>query len=170
MKNQFELERSILLGLQSKREISNSLQNRSNIVLNYEFKGMRKIDIKAKYGFAATTIDRWLHRWEFYESDRKKWYKMNKAEKIDRTDYIDLLYSIFKDSVRPGTPVSFDEKTKEKIVALAVTDPVSLGLPFTRWSEVLLQKELVKRKIVKSISTSHIGRILKKSQDTTSSK
>lgn len=162
MKSQAEFEELFLSDFQSKREISSSLQRRSKIVLQYIFAKKRKCDIVRYLNIPATTVSKWIKRWKSYESSRSEWY----ANYIDgiylKKEYIDLLKSVFRDKQRSGAPASFTEVTKEKIVALAATDPRSLNLPFSRWSEVLLQKELKKRKIVRSISTSHIGRILKK--------
>ena len=156
------LEKEVLLSLQTKRSIEVSLLTRSAIVLYHEFMGKRKTDIKSELSCAATTINRWVDRWKSYESLRTKWFTLYKDQIIDKKAYRDLLLSIFSDSIRTGTPCKFSDTTIEKIVALASTDPISLGLPFTRWSEKLLQIELVNRKIVKSISTSQIGRFLKK--------
>lgn len=167
MEQQSKKEEEILLGLQSKREIKRSLQKRSKIVLKYTYKRVRKNILAEDLGCALTTINRWIDRWSMYDSDRLIWYREYKGKEITEKEYIELLSGLFKDSVRTGKPSTFDEETKEKIVALAVSSPESLGLPFTRWSEALLQLELIERKIVKSISTSHIGRILKKSQNTT---
>lgn len=169
MKNQRTTEEFLLSGLQSKREIKSSLQKRSNIVLQYHYQCSSKTALKEKSGYAMTTINRWLSRWSSYESARLEWYIDYQSKSIKLQEYKKLLIGIFKDSARSGKPATFDEETKEKIVSLAISNPASLGLPFTRWSEVLLQKELLNRKIVKSISTSHIGRILKKSQNTSPS-
>lgn len=162
MKSQAEYEELFLSDFQSKREISSSLQRRSEIILQYIFAGKRKCDIVRCLNMPATTLSKWIKRWKSHESNRSEWYANYRDEMYSKKEYIDLVKSIFRDKQRPGAPASFTEVTKEKIVALAATDPRSLDLPFSRWSEVLLQKELKKRKIVKSISTSHIGRILKK--------
>ena len=156
------LEKEVLLSFQTKRSIDVSLLNRSSIVLQHEFMGKRKTDIKSELSCAATTINRWLNRWEAYKSVRIIWFTLYNDRAINKKAYSDLLVSLFADSTRTGTPCKFDEMTVEKIMALASIDPTSLGLPFSRWSEKLLQVELINRKIVKSISTSQIGRILKK--------
>jgi len=156
------LEKEVLLSLQTKRTIDVSLLNRSTIVLQYKFWGKRKTEIKSELNCAVTTINRWLARWEENEALRQSWFALYESQSIDKKAYSELLLSLFSDSPRTGTPCKFKDAIVEKIVALASSDPTSLGLPFTRWSEKLLQIELVNRKIVKSISTSQIGRLLKK--------
>lgn len=162
MKSQAKVEETVLTSIQSKREINSSIQRRSEIILDYSFAEKRKCDIVRSLNIPATTLSKWIKRWKSYESDRSEWYRNYQEGVYSQKEYIDFIKSIFKDKQRPGAPVTFAEETKEKIVALAATDPRSLGLPFSRWSEELLLKELKRRKIVKSISTSHIGRILKK--------
>lgn len=164
-----EIEKDVLESLQTKREISASLKKRSGLVLLYHYESKRKSEIMLSEGLPATTINRWLDRWDSREEDKEQWYNWYESEEISKKKYKILLQSIFQDIQRPGTPAKFTEEIIEKIMALAVTNPESLGLPYSKWSEALLKKELEKRKIVKSISTSQIGRFLKMSSSETSS-
>jgi len=159
---QKDLEKEVLEWIESKREIPVSLQKRGRIINLYEQQGRRKIDIKRELGMSMTSILRWLSRWASAEQNREEWYGWYKAEEISLKDYRELLFSVLKDKPRPGTPKKFTAEEIEKIMSLAVTDPTSLGLPFSRWSEALLKVELINRKIVESISTAQIGRFLKR--------
>jgi putative transposase len=50
---------------------------------------------------------------------------------------------------------------------MACEDPAKFGLPFSHWTPELLQIEVIKLGIVKSISVRHIGRFLKRKRSTT---
>ena len=167
MKLQKDFEEEVLTGLSMKREISVSLQRRAKIIDLYYHKDKRKSSIKREISITMTSVLRWLSRWSSKEEIRNEWYTWYVEGEIKETEYSDLLLSLLRDSPRTGKPKKFKEGQVEKIVGLATTDPISLGLPFSRWSEALLKLELEKRGIVESISTAQIGRFLKKSQNQT---
>lgn len=62
------------------------------------------------------------------------------------------------DDPRTGRPLSFDDRDKSNIVALVCTEPPE---GFARWTLELISEEAVKRKLVRSISTSKVQIILK---------
>ncbi|MGB1217861.1 MAG: helix-turn-helix domain-containing protein, partial [Saprospiraceae bacterium] len=157
----------VLESMSRKREISVSLQVRGRVVDLYYHKGKRKFEIEKEVSLSMMSILKWLSRWLSEEESRKKWYLWYKEEEITLNEYRELLLSLLKDKPRSGKPKKFTDMEIEKIVALAVTDPTSLGLPFSRWSESLLKVELINRKIVESISTAQIGRFLKRTQNQT---
>ncbi len=68
-----------------------------------------------------------------------------------------------QDLRRPGTPRKFIEEQWCKIMAIACEKPEEYGRPITHWTVKELADEVIKQKIVKSISPRHIGRFLKKS-------
>jgi len=72
-----------------------------------------------------------------------------------------LIEKILSDAPRPGTPSRFTDEQIACIIALACELPESFGLAFSHWSPSLLQKEVIKRGIVESISSVHVGRFLK---------
>jgi putative transposase len=133
----------------------------------YEY-GWNKKKIAESHHVGRAVVYQWLKRWEDSGEQRQIWQKAYQDTQISRREYEKYLTSIFRDAPRSGTPRKFDETTIEKIISMAASDPQSLGLPFSRWSEVLLQKELIKRKVVKSISSSQVGRFLKNASNPTS--
>ena len=68
-----------------------------------------------------------------------------------------------QDLRRPGTPRKFTEEQWCKIMAIACEKPEEYERPITHRTEKELADEVIKQKIVKSISPRHIGRFLKKS-------
>jgi len=159
----------ILNKLLRKREIESGVQKRISILMRYCEHGEHKKKIAESHEVGRAVVYQWLGRWNASNAQRQIWHSAYESRQISLGEYEKYITSIFRDAPRSGTPRRFDETTIEKIISLASADPQSLGLPFSRWSEALLQKELVRRKIVKSISTSQIGRFLKKASNSTSS-
>ena len=62
--------------------------------------------------------------------------------------------------VGPGRPRRFEPATRERILAIALAPPSSLGEPLTRWSLRRLRGYLVRRRVVPSISLETIRSIL----------
>ena len=66
-----------------------------------------------------------------------------------------------EDEPRPGTPPTITPEQWCKILALACEEPEQSGRPITHWTPRELAEEAIKREIVPSISTRHVGRFLK---------
>jgi putative transposase len=65
------------------------------------------------------------------------------------------------DAERPGTPPTITPEQWCKILALACEEPEKSGRPITHWTPRELAEEAIKREIVTTISTRHVGRFLK---------
>lgn len=87
-------------------------------------------------------------------------------------DYIRRLIRMFNEggleALKPKKPgasyPTFTEEQKSEIIELALMPPHILGLPFTQWSLHKLRDEVIKRKIVKSISHEKIRQILEENK------
>ncbi len=66
------------------------------------------------------------------------------------------------DAPRPGAPDRITAEQWCQIIALACEPPEDHGRPITHWTHKELAQEIVKQKIVDSISPSHVGTVLKK--------
>jgi putative transposase len=66
------------------------------------------------------------------------------------------------DAPRCGAPATFTPEVICQIMALACTDPETLDVPISHWSQSELARQSVARGIVKSISHGSVGRFLKK--------
>jgi putative transposase len=66
-----------------------------------------------------------------------------------------------EDAERPGTPPTITSEQWCKILALACEAPEKSGRPITHWTPRELAQEAIKREIVRTISTRHVGRFLK---------
>jgi transposase len=66
-----------------------------------------------------------------------------------------------EDAERPGAPTTITAEPWCKILALACEAPEQSGRPITHWTPRELAEEAIKRQIVTTISTRHVGRFLK---------
>jgi putative transposase len=66
-----------------------------------------------------------------------------------------------EDAERPGTPPTITPEQWCKILALACEEPEKSGRPISHWTPRELAEEAIKREIVTTISTRHVGRFLK---------
>ena len=64
------------------------------------------------------------------------------------------------DAERPGAPLRFSPEQQTALFALACEEPIRSGRPISHWTARELADELIKRQIVVSISTRHVGRLL----------
>ena len=74
------------------------------------------------------------------------------------------------DAQRPGTPPTITPEQWCNILALACEEPEKSGRPITHWTPRELAEEAIKREIVTSISTRHVGRFLKSGRVETAQK
>jgi transposase len=72
------------------------------------------------------------------------------------------MLEILKDNFRPGCPSTFSDLQKKQIITMACKKPSEYNIPRTKWTHELLAAIAIEEKIVKSISSRHIGDILKK--------
>lgn len=64
------------------------------------------------------------------------------------------------DELRSGAPARISAEAYVDLLALATTDPQSLGLPLTHWSRQDLTDYAIEKGVVKSIHPSTVGRFL----------
>jgi putative transposase len=81
------------------------------------------------------------------------------SEKVLTDKVLDAL----EDAERCGAPTTFTPQQMCQIMAVAVERPEECGRPVSHWSARELADEVIKRKIVPTISPRHVGRFLKKS-------
>ncbi len=87
---------------------------------------------------------------------RKRWLELQESELS--------VEERLSDAARPGTPAKFSLEQITQLYALACEPPEKYGRPISHWSPGELADELVKQKIVASISQRHVGRLLEEAQ------
>ena len=80
------------------------------------------------------------------------------------------ILEVLSDEHRSGLPPKFSAEQQVKIIAVACEDPKDSGRPISHWTAREIADEVVKRKIVSSISAQSVGRFLKRGADQAASK
>jgi len=75
-----------------------------------------------------------------------------------------LLLFIIKDAPRPGRPVEFSPEIILQIFFIACEDPMNSGRPISQWSAREIADEMIKRKIVDTISERQVKRFLQQAE------
>jgi putative transposase len=88
---------------------------------------------------------------------RNRWIKLQDIS-LDDLSLEDRL----QDAPRPGAPAQITTDQRCRIEALACEKPEALDRPITHWSAREIAEEVMKRKIVESISPRHAARLLKR--------
>ncbi len=65
-----------------------------------------------------------------------------------------------QDEERSGAPVTFEPEQVLHLFKLACDHPTDYGRPISQWTNRELADEMVKQRIVKTISARHVGRLL----------
>lgn len=165
----WEAEKPNLTEKQSKilKEIVNSRTSRhdhiqrAKIIL-YSFEGMSDRKLANYLSIGRVAIATWRKRW------------LNNTEQLSLidneefgVDYKNSILNILSDAPRSGTPAKFSPEQICQIINVACERPEDLGLPLSHWSLTSLVDEVVKRKIVDSISVSQLSVFLKSSKNKT---
>lgn len=82
-------------------------------------------------------------------------------KEVSDQDLSNLLADVLSDQERPGIAPTFSAEQLTKIIAVACELPEESERPVTHWTPRELVDEVIKRKIVDSISPRHIDRVLK---------
>ena len=111
-----------------------------------------KIIVALADGYNAVEVARFLETTpKTVKLWRRHWFKGSAKAVIER-----LL-----DEERSGAPSKFTAQQWCQIMALACEPPELSSRPISHWTSRELADEAIKRKIVESISTRHVGRFLK---------
>jgi len=134
-------DRKLLEKISRKHSEKASIVLRAKIILLADT-GEKHQDIAQKLGVRLNAITDWTARW----------YEM--ADKPVRERLQDL--------PRPGAPDTFTPEQLCQMIAIACESPADHGRPITHWTHRELAEEVVKQGIVESISSTYLGRLLKK--------
>ena len=145
--NLTEQEREVLRQLTRKHTAKQRTVRRARIILMADA-GERNQDIAAQLGVKRHVVTTWTKRW------------LEKSEEPVEQRLADL--------PRPGAPDTFTPEQLCQLVALACESPQAYDRPMTHWTQRELAAEAIKQGIVESISSHHLGRLLKKRLATTS--
>lgn len=127
----------------SKQTTAQNIAKRARIILMANSGEHTNREIAKYVGINENELRRWTKRW------------VNSKNKD--------IEEILKDRPRSGRPATITAEQWCKIMALACEKPENHGVPITHWSHSSLTAEIIKQGIVESVSATHIGNFLKKS-------
>lgn len=122
------------------RQSRNGIQMRRAQVIAFSGQGMRVQEIAARLGMHQEYLRELIRRFN--------------AEGFDG----------LVQRRRSGRPPRLSEEEKSIIVEVATAPPQAFGRPFNQWSLRKLQQFLVSKKLIRPVSHSTIGRVLKKAK------
>ena len=149
-----ERQQEILLKLSRSRTESSQRRQRATIIL-LAFEGKRNDQIAPIVDLGRDAVGIWRRRW----ADRRE--QLVLIECVDgMTKLRRAIGETLSDAPRSGSPGKFSAEQLTQLIALACESPRDSGRDISHWTCPELAKELVKRKVVESISSRHVGRIL----------
>ena len=144
-----EIEQQGLEKLIKRHQIGQQMALRARIVLAAAG-GETNERIARENKVSSETVRLWRNRWI-------------KLQDISLDDL--CLEDRLQDAPRPGAPAQITADQRCQIEALACEKPEALDRPITHWTAREIAAEVMKRKIVESISPRHAARLLKRCCD-----
>jgi putative transposase len=139
--NLSETEKADLEKLLRRSSTAQQIAMRAKIILRAA-SGEGHGEISRALGITKDTSRLWRTRWlELHDCE------MSVEERLS-------------DAGRSGTPATFTIEQLTQLYALACDPPQKHGRPISHWTPRELADELMKQKIVESISQRHVGRLL----------
>jgi len=140
-----EKERQELEKLVSKHQTGQQMALRARIILAAS-SGQSNTAIAQKYEVKTDTVKLWRNRWA-------------KLQDISLEDL--SVEQRLSDAPRSGAPSRITADQRCKIESLACEKPEKSDRPISQWTAREIADEVMKRKIVESISGRHAARLLK---------
>lgn len=133
-------EENTLNKIINKQTSPQNIAKRAKIIIMANHENLSNIEIAQRLNIYSADITFWTSRWI-------------------ETAHLPIEDRL-SDLARSGAPDTFTPEQLCRIIALACESPAEYGRPINYWTNRELADEVVKQKIVDSISPSHIGRIL----------
>jgi len=118
--------------------------------------GDNDTEIAQRLDTTPDTASKWRGRWLNAEPR----LLVAEAAGLDEKEFTALVAATLSDAPRLGTPDTFTPEQLVQVTAIACEDPRQSEREITRWTHRELADEVIKRKIVDTISPRHVGRIL----------
>lgn len=138
------------------------LVRRAQLILS-AVRGCTNSEISQQLNLDRGQVRHWRQRWLDAQAQMSKAEAEQEAEAALRT----VIFAVFQDEARPGTPAQFNLEQVVQIVALACEDPPSSGRAISEWTVRELADEAVRRGIVEQISPRSVGRFLRRGTSAT---
>jgi transposase len=151
-----EKQWAVLQELSRSRTAAKGIVQRA-LILVLGVQGLLNEQIAEEVGLNRQQVGVWRQRW------REAWDSLCVWECTEPHRLREAILEVLSDAPRPGCPGKITAAQVAQILAVACESPKLSGRPITRWTHRELRDEVVKRKIVESISVAQVGRYLKQS-------
>src|SRR6516165_8623041 len=150
-----ERQQDLLQTIRNAPTASSQLRQRATLVL-LAFQKRSNEEIATEVGLSRRQVSIWRRRWA------DAWDRLIRIECTQSHAALRrAVEQVLRDEPRAGSPGKFTPEQIVGILAVACEPPEKSGRPITHWTAHELADEVVKRRIVASISTSQVGRYLR---------
>jgi transposase len=151
-----ERQWAILQELSRSRTVAKGIVQRA-LILVRSVQGLLNDQIALEVELNRQQVGVWRRRW------REAWDSLCVWECTEPHRLREAILAVLADAPRPGSPGKVTAEQVAQILAVACESPQLSGRPIARWTHRELRDEVVKRKIVDSLSVAQVGRYLKQS-------
>ena len=146
----------------ARRHISVSYRQRLSIIMN-GLQGKSNYRSQRELGVTEPTVSKWRDRWQAGVEDLESLQEEGlNGEGARDWEIIQEIRGILSDRPRRGTPKLITLAEEQGLLALATESPEDHGIAMTKWTHAMLAHVAVAKGIVRQISRSHVGNLLKK--------
>jgi transposase len=124
------------------------------LILVRGVQGLLNEQIAVEVGLNRQQVGVWRQRW------REAWDSLCVWECTEPHRLREAILEVLADAPRSGSPGKVTAEQVAQILAVACESPKLSGRPITRWTHRELRDEVIKRKIVASLSVAQVGRYL----------
>lgn len=146
---------TILRKLSGSKSEQAMLVQRATVILKAH-EGLSNGTIADQVSLNRCDVGKWRRRWQATED------QLAEVEQQEPKKLAQAVRETLRDAPRAGCGGKFTAEQVTRILALACEDPALSNRPITHWTHAELHDEILKRKIVPSISLSHVGTLLRK--------
>jgi transposase len=146
---------ALLEKISRRQTAAQHLVKRARIILNAA-QALNNSQIAKLLNIDLNTVRTWRGRWLGAEERLLNGVK----EGLSDRELLKLIEETLADAPRAGTPDTFEPEQLVQIVAVACENPRLSDREISHWTPRELADEVIKRKIVLTISSRHVGRLL----------
>lgn len=150
-------QKETLEHLTKSRTARSDHRQRAQLILLFD-KGASNTRAAQQIGLKRRQAGTWRLRWLEFQD---KLIAIETAQDAKPNALIKGVEEVLSDLPRSGTKPTFSAEQIAQILTVACEDPQESGLPLSHWTLEALKREVIKRKIVDSISTSRLQVFLK---------
>jgi putative transposase len=135
---------------------------RSKLLLQIN-SGLSNSQIREQTGFGREKVRHWRLKWISYESGLSK-IELDTSNRYLAHDLEEMIRHYLSDAPRPGAPCTFTSEQYCQILGIALENPEHSNRTISDWTAREVALEAQSRGIVKSISSTQVGRFFKRKQ------